>query len=237
MNPFRPVKTRRVFEEICEQIRNRLANGELRPGDRLPAERDLALEFGVSRPAVREAMRTLEMSGVIALHKGVKGGAFIREGNPEALTQSLQDLLVLGQVTVRDLAEMREVLNVAMVRLACERGTEEDFAALAENIDLIESSSDLELRADAGIAFFQLIAQAARNEVLIILVRSLSDVIRYVIDRTGRKAKHQLIPIRRRLLMALRARDPEVAVDAMNEYLAIVHEGMDVDVDVTPAHP
>ncbi|WP_198161318.1 FadR/GntR family transcriptional regulator, partial [Variovorax sp. WDL1] len=70
---FQEVKTRRVFEEICAQIRKRLASGVLKPGDKLPAERDLAVEFKVSRPAVREALRTLEISGVVSLQKGVKG--------------------------------------------------------------------------------------------------------------------------------------------------------------------
>ena len=101
---FQQVKTRRVFEEICEQIRQRLATGALKPGDKLPAERELALEFKVSRPAVREALRTLEISGIVSLQKGVKGGAFIRDGNPGLLTQSLQDLMILGRVSLRSLA-------------------------------------------------------------------------------------------------------------------------------------
>jgi GntR family transcriptional regulator, transcriptional repressor for pyruvate dehydrogenase complex len=145
---FQEVKTRRVFEEICEQIRKRLASGVLKPGDKLPAERDLAVEFKVSRPAVREALRTLEISGVVSLQKGVKGGAFIRDGNPALLTQSLQDLMFLGRVSLAGLAEARRLINGMVIELACERATEEDFAAIERNIAEIESSEDLRRRAD-----------------------------------------------------------------------------------------
>ena len=226
---FQQVKTRRVFEEICEQIRQRLASGALRPGDKLPAERDLALEFKVSRPAVREALRTLEISGVVSLQKGVKGGAFIRDGNPAMLTQSLQDLVFLGRVSLKSLAETRVLINGMVIRLACERATEEDFRKIEDNIDFIESSEDLDHRSEAGVLFFRLIAQATGNEVLTMLVDSLGDIVRYVIDKTGRKARPELVPVRRRILKAMRARDAAAATKAMNEYLAVVHEGMDAE--------
>ena len=224
---FQEVKMRRVFEEICEQIRRRLASGALKPGDKLPAERDLALEFKVSRPAVREALRTLEISGVVSLQKGVKGGAFIRDGNPALLTQSLQDLMILGRVSLPSLAEARRMINGLVIQLACERATEADFAAIEANMAEIEKSEDLEHRADVGVRFFGLIARATRNEVLVMLVDSLSDIIRFVIDRTGRKARPELVPVRRRILKAMRARDARAAAKGMDEYLMIVQEGMD----------
>lgn len=226
---FQQVKTRRVFEEICDQIRQRLASGALRPGDKLSAERDLALEFKVSRPAVREALRTLEISGVVSLRKGVKGGAFIRDGNPAILTQSLQDLVFLGRVSLRSLAETRMLINGVVMKLACERATEEDFRKIGENIDFIESSEDLDHRAESGLLFFRLIAQATRNEVLTMLVDSLGDIVRYVIDKTGRVARPELVAVRRRILKAMRARDANAAIKAMNKFLAVVHECMDVE--------
>ncbi|MCW5653789.1 GntR family transcriptional regulator [Hydrogenophaga sp.] len=226
---FQQIKTRRVFEEICEQIRNRLSTGALKPGDKLPAERELALEFKVSRPAVREALRTLEISGVVSLQKGVKGGTFIRDGNPAMLTQSLQDLMFLGRVTLRSLAEARVLINGLVIKLACERATEEDFRAIEENIAFIESSDEILHRANAGVMFFRLIAKATRNEVLMMLVDSLSDIIRVVIDRTGRVARPELVAVRKRILKAMRARDADSATKAMNEYLSVVHQGMDAD--------
>ncbi len=226
---FHQVKTRRVFEEICEQIRQRLATGALKPGDKLPAERELALEFKVSRPAVREALRTLEISGIVSLQKGVKGGAFIRDGNPALLTQSLQDLMILGRVSLRSLAEARVLISGVVIKLACERGTAGDFQAIEDNIDFIESSDDPVHRADAGVLFFRLIARATRNEVLMMLVDSLSDIIRVVIDKTGRVGWPGLVATRRRMLKAMRAGDSAAAIRATNEYMGVVHEGMDAE--------
>lgn len=225
---FEQIKTRRVFEEICEQIRNRLTSGALKPGDKLPAERDLAIEFKVSRPAVREALRTLEISGVVSLHKGVKGGAFIREGNPGMLTQWLQDLISLQTISLASLAEARVLINGTVMRLAVERATEEDFKAIEEVIDLIESSDDLLHRANAGVLFFRLIAKATRNEVLTMLVDSLGEIVRVVIDRTGRVARPELVSVRRRILKAMRARDSASAMKAMSEYLGVVHAGINL---------
>ena len=226
---FQQVRIRRVFEEICDQIRQRLASGVLKPGDKLPAERDLALELKVSRPAVREALRTLEISGIVSLHKGVKGGAFIRDGNPQMLTQSLQDLMFLGRVSLKSLTEARVLINGVVIQLACERATEVDFQALEDNIDFIASSEDLVHRAEAGMLFFRLIALATHNEVLIMLVDSLGDIVRFVIDKTGRVARPELVAVRRRILKAMRARDVKAATKAMGEYLGVVHQGMDAE--------
>jgi len=80
---FAPIRTKRVFEEICEQVRREMAAGSLRPGDKLPPERELATKLGVSRAAVREALRSLEIAGVVGLQKGARGGAFILKGDPD----------------------------------------------------------------------------------------------------------------------------------------------------------
>lgn len=84
---FTPVRPRRVYQEICSQVRRRVADGQLKPGDRLPPERELAQALGVSRGAVREALRALEYAGVIAMRAGAKGGAFIREAGHAAPAQ------------------------------------------------------------------------------------------------------------------------------------------------------
>ena len=81
---FRPIRTRRAFEEICQRIREQLALGVLKPGDKLPPERDLAQQLGVSRNVLREALRSLEMAGVLRLQKGVKGGALFSKATPAA---------------------------------------------------------------------------------------------------------------------------------------------------------
>src|SRR5689334_11124463 len=120
---FEPIHTRRAFEEICHRIRAQIAAGTLRPGDKLPPERDLALQLGVGRNALREALRSLEIAGVVRLQKGVKGGAFIQSGDARRMNDVVRDMLSLGSISVAELAEARVHTQDLVVRLACERAT------------------------------------------------------------------------------------------------------------------
>lgn len=212
---------------MCEQIKNKLMLGELKSGDRLPAERDLAMEFGVGRPAIREALRTLEISGIVETRKGVKGGAFVCEGSPEMLTRSLHDLAMLGHISASSLAEVRVIISGAVVRLACERGEAEDFDAIEANIKDIQrwaEAGDLTRRAEAAVEFFQLIAKATRNDVLVVLMDSLGSILRYfAIERQPAKFRPELIPVRLNMLKYMRAGATAKAVAEMDHYLAIVH--------------
>src|ERR1700738_1676 len=132
---FRPIRTRRAFEEICERIREQLALGVLKPGDKLPPERELAQQLGVSRNVLREALRSLEMAGILKLQKGVKGGAFIREGDTSRRNECMRHMLSLGTISVRELSEARINVIDLVVRLACVNARQRDFEALEENIE------------------------------------------------------------------------------------------------------
>ena len=108
---FRPIKTVRAFEEIADQIRGELSNRRLRPGDRLPAERALAEQFGVSRNTLREALRSLENSGLLRLQKGASGGAFVRESTGDAIITGLRDMFHLGAIRPEHLTEARVLIE------------------------------------------------------------------------------------------------------------------------------
>ena len=220
---FGPIKTRRVFEEICAQIRKELATGKLGPGDKLPAERDLARQFGVSRTAVREALRSLEIAGVIALHKGVKGGAFIQEGNPTAVTQSIRDMLSLGRISLDNLTEARTLLQQVVIRLACERATEADFAKLERIIDQTAIADSFPDRLDAAAQFYIAVAQATRNEVFVVVVDAMYEILRHFMANAGPTPKLELIESRRRFLRHYRARDAEAAAAEMTVHLTKLH--------------
>src|SRR5579871_1619796 len=131
---FRPIKTPRAFEEIADQIRLELSSRRLRPGDRLPAERALAEQFGVSRNTLREALRSLENSGLLRLQKGATGGAFVRESTGDAIITGLRDMFHLGAIQPEHLTEARVLIESIAVRAACERATVEDIEALKANI-------------------------------------------------------------------------------------------------------
>lgn len=210
---FQPIHTRRIFEEICDQIRAELASGSLRPGDKLPAERELAEQFGVSRLAVREALRSLEVSGIIALQKGVKGGAFIREGSPERLTQSMRDMFYLGRISLRSLTEARVAIMQMVIPFACERATEEDFAAIERNVERTDAAlaNGHEARLASATEFYRLIAACARNEALQMIVDLVTDIVLEQVIRLNPEPMTDLTKMRRRFLRHFRARDAQSA--------------------------
>src|SRR5690606_1055893 len=115
-----------------------VASGKLKKGDKLPPERELAKQFGVSRLAIREALRSLENAGLISLQRGPKGGAFIQDSSDQKMTEFMQDMLDMGTITLSDLTEARIFILASVARLACERATQEDLAQLEENVKLNE---------------------------------------------------------------------------------------------------
>jgi len=230
MLPVKAELTPRTFDSICQKVRDLLAAGTLKPGDKLPAERQLAEQFGVGRSALREALRTLEASGVLTLKKGAYGGAFIREGDPSRVTQVIQDLLYLGSISLENLTEARVLIQDVIVRLACQRATAADLAALDRNIDLAETLTKekrFSERLEASIEFYRLLAAAAHNPVLSITVDAMADillsVLRILISTGVSKPRTDLIEVRRAFMARLRARDADGAAAEMKAHLISVH--------------
>ncbi|MEN9775659.1 MAG: hypothetical protein RL322_2729 [Pseudomonadota bacterium] len=208
-----PIRVRRTFEEVALQLRAMFTDGRLRPGDRLPPERELSQQLGVSRSALREALRTLEISGVIELRKGRKGGAFVTSGNFDAVTANFRDLLTLGNLKFEELTEARTWLAEIVVRVACERATEQDFEALEANVNAAEAllaEGRHAEKIDLNIEFHNILARATRNPLLEMNVRTISDVMHGFADRYEERTDFGM-PERRRVIAALRARDSERA--------------------------
>lgn len=224
-----PIPSRRAFEQICAAVRDQLASGALRPGDKLPAERLLAEQLGVGRNALREALRSLEMAGVIELRTGVKGGAFICPGDPTGMTQVLEDLLLLGAFSMEALTEARLLLMDTVVRLACERVTAEQLAALRGNLEsteLLTRTGRLVDRVECANEFYHLLAQCTANPVLEMLVASVTRILmKYVRLRvlSGGKPQPGLVETRREFLQLLEARDAPRATAHMRQHLIAVH--------------
>lgn len=239
--PFAPIQTRRTFEAICERIRSRLVSGELKPGDKLPAERELSLQLGVGRNALREAIRSLEIAGILELRKGVKGGAFIRSGDPERMNMVMQDMFSLGSISIAELAETRVHVQDLVMRLVCERGSEEDFAALDANIDRTErmtAEGRFLDRVEMSREFYRLLGSATGNAVVAMIVHSVTEILMQFVDArvaAGGAPQPQLVARRREIVAALRARDAERACRLMREHLAVTHRMLESDPQAAPA--
>src|SRR5205807_7254100 len=113
---YKAVRTSRLYEQIVEQIEQSIVKGALKPGDQLPAERELALQFGVSRTAVREAVKALREKGLVEAYSG--RGTFVTDGRSQAIRQSLDFMMKTGQADAYlHLAEMRAVLEPEIAAL------------------------------------------------------------------------------------------------------------------------
>ncbi|WP_345817351.1 GntR family transcriptional regulator (plasmid) [Paraburkholderia sp. PREW-6R] len=220
--PRSPMQARRAFEEVALQIRSQLSRGELRPGDRLPAERDLAEQFGLSRNTVREALRTLEISGVLEFRKGTTGGAFVREGQGDGVVTGIADLFRLGMLGHEHLTEARTVVALATLRATCERGSEADLDALVNNVRAAEiavKAGRIGERVSINLEFFRILANASRNPLLIILTDAMIEIQVLLLEVLTPAPSSTVMASRRRLLKHLLARDTARAVAEMEVHL------------------
>ncbi|MPZ87193.1 MAG: GntR family transcriptional regulator [Nitriliruptorales bacterium] len=130
-----PVMSGRISEQIVGQIIRLIQQGRLKPGDRLLSERDLAQRFGVSRVTVRDALRVLEVRGLIEIRTGAAGGAFVTAPSTEVLSERFGDLIAMSTLSVHDVVEARLVMELGIVDLVLVHATDHDLAALADICD------------------------------------------------------------------------------------------------------
>jgi GntR family transcriptional repressor for pyruvate dehydrogenase complex len=222
----------RAFEQVANHIRQSIASGTLKPGDKLAPERDMAKQFEVGRNAIREALRDLEGKGIVRLEKGRGGGAFVRPPNASRVTHALSDLVDGGSISLSDLTQARVLFMEVVVRLASEHATESDFAALEKNIEETEEftkAGNAELRIESIGKFYTLIAEATGNSVLVLMATSLSAIVRRLLDKavdSDRRGLPTTVASRRRFLRFLRAGDVDKAIAELNDHLVTLHRSL-----------
>ena len=221
---FTRVKVGRVSEEVVKQVQEAIFSGELGPGDRLPPERELAEQFGLSRMSVRDALRTLESSGLLEIRVGSNGGAFIREPNFDPFRETLSSMLRTKKASILELVETRKIIETAIVELAAQRATAEDLAAMREAIEAATralESGDLNY-GPHSVKFHSALAQGAKNHVLTLTVSSFraffADVLAKLLP-TEDMAK-RAIEDHSQLYKAIESQNAELARRLMSDHLA-----------------
>jgi GntR family transcriptional repressor for pyruvate dehydrogenase complex len=214
----------RQFERLRDTILGDIREGRLTPGDKLPAERSLSDQYGISRHAVREALRTLEMSGVLRFTKGASGGAFIRESTGDGVSQSIRDMIMLGRMPLADLVAVRINLLVHAIELAVVHATDAEFDELDRNID--ETEAAIALRDGVSsigpvLEFNILLGRMSHNLVLAMLIDSLAMIMKDLLRIYRLVTEVDVIGPRRAIVAALRARDAATAVALLREQFAL----------------
>ena len=214
----------RQFERLRDTILGDIREGRLTPGDKLPAERSLSDQYGISRHAVREALRTLEMSGVLRFTKGASGGAFIRESTGDGVSQSIRDMIMLGRMPLADLVAVRINLLVHAIELTVVHATDAEFDELDRNID--ETEAAIALRDGVSsigpvLEFNILLGRMSHNLVLAMLIDSLAMIMKDLLRIYRLVTEVDVIGPRRAIVAALRARDAATAVALLREQFAL----------------
>jgi GntR family transcriptional repressor for pyruvate dehydrogenase complex len=222
-----PARAGRVSESIAEDIRNQIAKGSLRPGSRLPAERELAQRLKTSRVSVREAYRSLEETGLITVRRGAEGGAFIADVDHEPVRRSLSLMLHLGRTTHEELTEARLLIEPPVARLAARRASLDDVDELRA---LVEGQTQ-QVKGpgkpwNPDLQFHRLIAKCSKNLPMIMMINSLADLLVEVIRPIDiQKAQRtKTLDFHWRLLDAITRRDENAAYDIMRDHVLEVQE-------------
>jgi GntR family transcriptional repressor for pyruvate dehydrogenase complex len=225
-----PIRRNRLYEAIVGQIQALIVDGRLKPGDQLPPERELAETFHVSRTSVREALRALELRGLIEGKQGL--GTVVRSVSAEELARPMTSALLAGTREVAELFELREMIEPAIARKAAERAEPHHLAELERILEQQRLKVERgEPYPDEDAAFHYTVAVAANNAALLRLVNVIMDLLRETRGtylRGGARPRRSLEG-HRRLLDALRAHEPDRAEAIMREHIATVADGVLAD--------
>jgi GntR family transcriptional repressor for pyruvate dehydrogenase complex len=223
---YKTVQTSRLYEQIVQQIEESITSGELKEGNQLPAERELAQQFGVSRTAVREAVKTLREKGLVEAYPG--RGTFITNGTARSIQQTLDRMIRSGQAegTVH-LTEVREILEPEIAALAAQRVDEEMLSAMREAIAVMDAArKDSEAFIEGDLDFHLALAEAAANPLILSLIDSIVGLLRdqrtrtYFVEGGPERGQYH----HRRILEAIEHRDAVGAREAMRAHLLQVRE-------------
>jgi GntR family transcriptional repressor for pyruvate dehydrogenase complex len=223
---YKVVRTSRLYEQIVQQIEESVLKGTLKPGDQLPAERELAQQLGVSRTAVREAVKTLREKGLVEAYSG--RGTFITDGTSQAARQSFDLMVKIGQQEGSPhLAELRLILEPGIAALAAVRVEEEDLEAMRDAVAVMDRAQrDPEAYIEADLDFHLALAEAAANPLILSLIDSIVGLLREqrirIFNVEGGPQRGQIH--HKRILDAMERRDPEMARNAMRAHLEQVRE-------------
>jgi len=220
-----PVPRESIVFRVAQSLLDHLTSGAIAPGTRLPSERQLAETLNVGRSAVREALASLDLLGIVSIRPG--SGTYLRDSSSEILPRAINWGLMLGQPRIQDLVEIRQFLEVDSARLAAERATDDDIEKLSRQIDQMRRSvDDFSEFVELDVNFHLGVARAAKNSVLSDVLNSVRPLLHVWIERTSNDHEVTAAAVIEHVAIfeAIRDRDPEAAERAMREHMHIASE-------------
>jgi GntR family transcriptional repressor for pyruvate dehydrogenase complex len=227
---FQPIKIKRIYEEIMEQLKDMISRGELRHGQKLPSERELAESLGVSRASVREALTALEAIGILDIRPGE--GTFVRETSVSATFAPLAMVLEMEQNSMSQLMEVRRVLETEIAALAVQRATEEDLINIETNLNHMKTARTISEAVEADLMFHFAIAEATHNSILLRIMNTVADLMHntFRIQREELFAAkgQEIISEHEAIYQAIQDRSLETAKLKMLQHIDNIQTGIEV---------
>lgn len=225
------IRQPKLSDVIEQRLEHLIFEGTLRPGEKLPPERELAKQFDVSRPSVREAIQTLEAKGLLSRRQG--GGTFVQKQMWQSFSDPLAELLAGHPESQFDLLETRHALEGIAAYYAALRGTDEDLERIRQSYELIkkvQQSGDIDAESDAVLQYQLIVTEAAHNVVILHLLRCMVPMLEQNIRQNfeflyARKEMYNAVSEHRaQIFSAIMAREPEKAREASHSHLAFIEE-------------
>ncbi|MFJ7932912.1 FadR/GntR family transcriptional regulator [Sporosarcina sp. NPDC096371] len=228
----RRIQTKKIYEEVADSLINMIKTGELKPGDRLDSVEQLAEMFDVSRSAVREALSGMRAMGLVVMRQGE--GTFVTKFDAANFTLPVTAGLLMKQEDIQELYEVRKILEAGTAASAATYHEVEDLDSLRDAIeDMKNAGANGEIGEGADLRFHMAIANASHNQILIHLMRSVSEIMTNVLRETrevliySEKKSVSLIEEHERIYDAIKERQPELARQYMLEHLNNVEKSLE----------
>ncbi|WP_044896059.1 FadR/GntR family transcriptional regulator [Bacillus alveayuensis] len=223
-------KKKKTYQVIVDQIKEYFLNGKLKPGDKLPTERELANRFHVSRTSIREALRELEMKGIIEVKQG--SGSYIKSSDSHILGQELSSTIIKAEKKlIYEMLELRRVLEVECAFLASQRATSEDLERIREALMMmVQAKHDVELGIQADVNFHIQIVRASHNSIFLQLIETIREHMQDTIRATRRQRltnperMQETIDEHKNIYLAIAAGDGDKAKQLMEKHITQIRK-------------
>lgn len=225
---FAPIKNTKVYEQVVEQIKNMILDGTLKKGDKLPTERDLAEQLQVSRASVREALRALDIIGLVESRQGA--GNYIKENFESNLFEPMSMMFMLENGSPSEILEFRKVLESEAIILATERITNEEISYLEELLHELKACTDEKESAILDKKFHFAIAKASKNLLIINILQVISQLLDEFIKDSRERIlafednREKLNEQHEMIYNAIKNRDIKLTHRAMIEHLKFIED-------------
>jgi GntR family transcriptional repressor for pyruvate dehydrogenase complex len=226
------VTRKRLYQQVVQHLQGMIVSGDLQPGDRLPPERHMAEQLGVSRTVIREAVKTLEQMGIVTVMTG--SGTYVSQIDPGIVSESIGLLIQQSGSSFEHLNEVRRILETEVAALAAERAGSEDVVALEDALEQMGAAvaladgdpERLERFIEADLAFHNALIEAAHNSLLPILLDPISDQLRELrrLASSAAGAMQHALNYHGKILERLKDRDASACRKLMREHLAQAEE-------------